>query len=118
MSVLALLPVWYYDMEPTPLLSILLLLFACSMVRGQEETSISQAMRKRGPGQDTPSASNINSSLSKEELRSYRQIPDNIDIELLDSPAKSIINEGDGAIYFTREQLVTGLRFPILSLIK
>ena len=34
--VLALLPVWYYDMELTPLSSVLLLLSACIMVRGQE----------------------------------------------------------------------------------
>ena len=36
MCVLALFPVWYYDMELTPLSSILLLLSACSMARGQE----------------------------------------------------------------------------------
>ena len=34
MCVLALLPVWYYGMELTPLSSILLLLSACSMARG------------------------------------------------------------------------------------
>ena len=37
--VLALLPVWYYVMELNLLSSILLLLFACSMARGHEETS-------------------------------------------------------------------------------
>ena len=62
MCVLALLPVWYYGMELTPLFSVLLLLFACSMARGQEETSTSQAGRRRGPGRVTPSASNIISS--------------------------------------------------------
>ena len=31
MQVLALLPVWYYDMELIPFSSLLLLLFACSM---------------------------------------------------------------------------------------
>ena len=47
--VLTLLPVWYYDMELTPLSSVLLLLSACSMTRGQEETSTSQAGRRTGP---------------------------------------------------------------------
>ena len=48
MCVLALLPVWYYDMELTSLSSVLLLLSAYSMARGQEETSTSQAGRRRG----------------------------------------------------------------------
>ena len=84
MCVLTLLPVWYYGMELTPLSSVLLLLSACSMARGQEETSTSQARRRRGPGRDMPSTSNIISSLFMEELRSYCHIPDNIDFELPD----------------------------------
>ena len=71
MCVLALLPVWYYGMELTPLSSPLLLLSTCSMERGQEETSTSQAGRRRGPSWDSPSVSNLISSLSIEELRSY-----------------------------------------------
>ena len=39
MRVLALLPVWYYDMELTPLSSVLLLLSAFNMARSQEKTS-------------------------------------------------------------------------------
>ena len=74
--------------------------------------------RRRGPSRDTPSSSNIISSLSMEKLRSYCQIPDNIDIEFPDGRAKSTINEGDGAVYFTREQLAVGLHFPMSSLIK
>ena len=101
--VLALLPVWYYSMELTLFSSFLLLLSACSMARGQEETSTSQAGRKRGPGRDTMSASSIISSLSMEELRSYCHIPDNIDFELPDGPTKSTIDEEDSAVYFTRE---------------
>ena len=66
MFVLALLPVWYYGMELIPLFSALLLLSSYNMGRGQEETSISQAGRRRGPSQDTPFASNIISSLSME----------------------------------------------------
>ena len=86
MCVLSLLPVWYYSMELTPLSSTLLLLSACNMARGQEETSTSQAGRRKGPSRDTPSASNIISSLSMEELRSYCQIPNNIDFEFSDGP--------------------------------
>ena len=60
-------PFWYYDMELTPFSSVLLLLPACSMVRGQEDTSTSLAGHKREPVRDTPYASNIISSLSMEE---------------------------------------------------
>ena len=88
------------------------------MARGQEETSTSQAGCRRGPGWDMPSARNIISSLSMEELRSYCQIPNNINIELSDGPTESTISEGDGAVYFTWEQLVAGLCFPVLFLIK
>ena len=118
MCVLAALPVLYYDMQLTPLSVILLLLSAYSMARGQEETSTTQVGRKRGPSRDTPSTSSIISSLLMEELRSYCQIPNNIDIELSDGLAESTISEGDGVVYFTREQLIIRLCFPVLSLIK
>ena len=118
MCVLALLPFWYYGMELTPFSSIFLLLSVCSMARGQEKTSTSQVGRKRGPGQDTPSASSIISSLSMKELRSYCHIPDNIDFELSDGPSESTIDKEDSAVYFTREQLAARLRFPVSSLIK
>ena len=88
------------------------------MARGQEETSTSQVGCRRAPGRDTPSTSNIISSLSMEELRSYCPIPDNIDFELPDGPAESTIGKEDDAVYFTREQLEAGLRFPVSSLIK
>ena len=116
--ILTLLPFWYYGMELTPFSSVFLFLSACSMPRGQEETFTSQVGRRKGPGRDTPSASSIISSLSKEELRSYFHIPNNIDFELLNGSAESTIDKENGAIYFTREQLATGLRFPVLSLIK
>ena len=93
------------------------MLSAYSMARGQEETSTSQVGR-RGPGRDMPSTSSIISSLSMEELRSYFQIPDNIDIELLDSLAEPTISAEDGAVYFTREQLTVGLSFSISSMVK
>ena len=112
------LPVWYYGMRLIPLSSPLLLLFACSMERGQEETSTSQAGSRKGPSQDTPSASSLISSLSMEELRSYCRIPNDIDFELSDGPTESTIDEEDSVVYFTREHLAAGLRFPISSLVK
>ena len=118
MCVLTLLPVWYYGMELIPLSSSLLLLSAYSMARGQEETSTSQAGRRRGPSRDTPSTRNLIFSLSMEELWSYCQIPNNIDFELSDGLIESIIDEEDNVVYFTWEQLVVELRFPISSLVK
>ena len=88
------------------------------MVRDQEETSTSQARRRRGPSRDTPSASSLISSLSMKELRSYYQIPSNIDFELPDGPTESTVNEEDSVVYFTQEQLAPGLRFPISSFVK
>ena len=118
MCVLALLPIWYYGMELIPLSLLLLLLFACSMARGQEETSTSHARRRRGPSRDTPSISSLISSLSMEELRSYCQIPNNIDFELPDGSVESTVNEEDSVVYFTQEHLAVGLCFPISSLVK
>ena len=119
MCVLSLLLVWYYGMELIPLSLLLLLLSACSMAKGQEKTSTSQAGRRRGPSRDTPSASSIISSLSMEELRSYCQIPNNIDFELPDGPTEPTVDEEDNVVvYFTREQIVVELRFPISSLVK
>ena len=118
MCVLSLLPVWYYGMELILLSFVLLMLSAYSMARGQEDISTNQARRKRWPGRDTPAASSIISSMSMEELKFYCQIPDNIGFELLDGPVESIIDAKNGAVYFIREQLTAGLRFPILSLDK
>ena len=118
MCVIALLSIWYCVMELIPNFPFLLLLFACSMARGQEETSISQAGRRRGPSQDTPSASSIISFLSMEELRSYFQIPNNIDFELSDGPTEPTVDEEENVVYFTREQLTTRLCFPISSMVK
>ena len=113
-----LLPVWYYGLELILLPSPLLLLSTCNMARGQEGTSTSQAERRRGPSRDTPSTSSLISSLSMEELRSYCRIPNGIDFEFPDGPAKPTIREEDNTMYFTREQLVVGLYFPVSSLVK
>ena len=62
------------------------------------------------PAQGTRSASNIVSSLTLEELKTYCEIPDNIDLMLMEKP--------DDAMFFTREQLAAGLPFLVLALVK
>ena len=112
MCVLALLPIWYYGMELVPLSSPLLLLFACSMERGQEETSTSQVRHRREPSQDTPSARSLISSLSMEELRSYCRIPNDIEFEFSDGLAESTIDEEDNIVYSPRNSSQLGFASP------
>ena len=88
------------------------------MARGQEETSTSQAGHKRGPTGGRPSTSSIISSLSMEELRAYCEILDDIDVMLSDGLAQNIVGGEDNAVFFTREQLAVGIRFPVPSLVK
>ena len=88
------------------------------MTRGEEETSTSQAGRKRGPTRGTRSASKIVSSLTMEELRTYCEIPDNIDLKLMEKPDKPTLGGEHNVVFFTREQLVAGLRFPVAALVK
>ena len=93
-------------------------LSAYRMARGQEETSTSQSSRKREPTRGMPSTSNIISSLSMEELRAYCQIPEDIDVVLSEGPTKNTVGKENNTVFFTREQLAIGLRFPMPSLVK
>ena len=86
------------------------------MTRGEQETSTSQAGRKRGPTPGTHSTSIIFSSLTMEELRTYYQIPDKID--LMEKPYESTLGGEHNAVFFTREQLTAGLHFPVPALVK
>ena len=95
-----------------------MLLSTCSMVRGQEETSTSQARRRLGPSRESPSASSIIFSLSIDKVRSYCQILKDIDFELSEGPAESTVGEEYKAVFFTRKHLAVGLRFPVSSLVK
>ena len=56
--------------------------------------------------------------MSVEELRSFRQVPTAISLEVSDGMATPTIGGVDNAVYFTREQFVAGLCFPIPSLVK
>ena len=88
------------------------------MTRSEEETSTSQAGRRRGPARGTRSASHIISSLTMEELRTYCEIPDDIDLKLMDKPEESTLGGEHNAVFFTREQLATRLHFLVLALVK
>ena len=88
------------------------------MTRGQEETSISQVGRKRRSTRGTPFTSSIISSLFMEELRAYCEIPDDIDLELMEGPTKSIQGEEHNTMFFTREHLAVGLCFLVPALVK
>ena len=94
------------------------ILSACRMTRGEEETSTNQAGRKRGPARGMCSASSIVSSLTMEELRTYYEIPENIDLKLMEKPDESTMGGELNAVFFTREQLTTRLRFPVPTLVK
>ena len=72
------------------------------MARGQEETSISQAGRRRGSTRGTPSTKNIISFLSMLELRAYCEIPDDINIVLSEGPVENTVGKEYNAVYFTR----------------
>ena len=88
------------------------------MTRGEEETSTSQAGCKQGPARGTRSASSIFSSLTMEELRTYCEIPDNIDLKLMEKLDKSTMGGEHNAVFFTREQLAAGLRLQVPALVK
>ena len=88
------------------------------MARVQEETSTSQAGRRKGTTWEMPSASNLVVATSVGELRSFCQVPVNISLELAYGTAVSTVGGADNAIYFTREQFIAGLLFPISSLVK
>ena len=88
------------------------------MTRGKEKTSTSQAGCKRGPIRGTRSASNIVSSLTMEELRTYCEIPDNIYLKFMEKSDESTLGGEHNAVFFTREQLTVGLCFPVPTLIK
>ena len=86
------------------------------MVRGQEETSTSG--RLGGRLRATPSTSSIISSLTMEELMAYCEVPDNIDLQLMDRTDESTLGGEHNGVFFTREHLATRLRFPVPDLVK
>ena len=80
------------------------------MARGWEETSTSG--RPRGCLKATPSANNIISSLTMEELVAYCEVPDNIDLQLMERADESTLGGEHNGVFFTREHQQPGYAFP------
>ena len=86
------------------------------MARGQEETSTSGRPGERL--QATPSTRSIISSLTMEELMAYYEVPDKIDLQLMDRTDESTLGGEHNGVFFTREHLAARLRFPVPTLVK
>ena len=86
------------------------------MARGQEETSTSG--RPGGRTRAAPSTSSIISSLTTEELMRYCEVPNNIELRLVDKPDESTLSGEHNGVYFTQEHLAAGLRFPVPAIVK
>ena len=86
------------------------------MVRGREETSTSG--RPRGRPRAKPSTSNVIASLTMEELKLYCEVPDNIDLRLMERADDSTSGGEHNGVFFTREHLAAGLRFPVPAMVK
>ena len=86
------------------------------MVRGREATSTSG--RPGGQPRAKPSASNVIASLTMEELKVYCKVPKNIDLRLMERADDSTTGEEHNGVFFTREHLAAGLRFPIPAIVK
>ena len=86
------------------------------MARGWEETSISG--RPGGRLRATPSASSIISSLTMEELMAYCEVPDNINLRLMERMDESTLGGEHNGVFFTREHLAARLRFPVSAIVK
>ena len=65
-----------------------------------------------------PSASNIIASMTIEELKVYCEVPSNIDLRLMEGADESTLNGEYNGVFFTREHLVAGLRFPVPAMVK
>ena len=86
------------------------------MARSQEETSTSG--RPRGHTRAAPSTSSIITSLMTEELKAYYEVPNNVDLQLMDRTDESTLGGAHNGVFFSQEHLVTGLHFPVPALVK
>ena len=48
----------------------------------------------------------------------YCEVPDNIDLRLMERTDKSTLGGEHNGVFFTREHLAAGLRFPVVALVK
>ena len=86
------------------------------MASGREETSISGC--PGGRPRATPSASSVIASLTIEELKVYCEVPNNIDLRLMERADDSTLGGEHNDVFFTREHLAVGLRFPVSAIVK
>ena len=80
------------------------------MVRGQEK--ISTSGRPGGRLWATPSASSIISSLTMEELMAYCEVPDNIDLRLMERTDKSTLGGEHNGVFLPESTLQPGYASP------
>ena len=88
------------------------------MVRGEKETFTCWVRRRKGAPRKLPTASSLVAAMFVEELRSFFQVSADISLELLGRADVSTVGWVDNSIYFTQEQFVTRIPFPISSLVK
>ena len=86
------------------------------MARGREETSTSG--HPGGRPRAKPSASSVIASLTMKELKVYCEVLDNIDLRLMERADNSTLGGEHNGVFFTREHLVVGLRFPVPAIVK
>ena len=65
-----------------------------------------------------PSASKIIASMMMEELKVYCEVPDNVDLRLMERTDESTLGGEHNSVFFTREHLAAGLRFLIPTIVK
>ena len=85
-------------------------------MRGREETSTSG--RPKGRPQAKPSTSNVIASLMMEELKVYCEVPDNIDLRLMERADDSTSGGEHNGVFFTRQHLAVGLLFPVPAMVR
>ena len=86
------------------------------MARVREETSTSG--HPGGRLRATPFTRSIISSMTMEELRTYYEVPDNIDLWLMERADESTLGGEHNGVCFTREHLAVGLHFPVSTIVK
>ena len=64
-----------------------------------------------------PSASNIIASMTMEELKVHCEVPDNIDLRLMERADESTVGGEHNGVFFTREHLAAGLHFPVPAIV-
>ena len=86
------------------------------MVRGREENCTSG--HPGGQPRAKPSASNIITSLTMEELKVHCEVPKNIDLQKMERADESTQGGEHNGVFFTREHLAVRLRFPVPAIVK